>query len=229
VPWLPFFQFPWRMQGPLGLLCALIAALVFAELSRRLGRPARHWLELALLLAVIANALPHLSDARPLEERQAVWAETRLDPEALQRGDNVATVRDDYLPRTASPRLWRTRRPDERGILVLDSRVGTHVLEQRGSRIQLRLDAPEATQIVFGRWFFPGWTLRVDGRPREISADSLGAIRAELPQGPSEVELRYRPPLLRRVGLVLSVLSLAVWITLAALDLRRAPEEAHRP
>jgi len=138
VPWLPFFQFPWRMQGPLALLCALIAALVFAELSPRLGRSARYGLELALLLAVIVNALPHLSDARPLEERQALWAETSLDPEALQRGSNVATVRDDYLPHTASPRLWRTRRPDDRGILVLDSRPGstcvsTHPKPRRSS------------------------------------------------------------------------------------------------
>lgn len=210
VPGLPFFQFPWRLQGPLALLCALVAALAFpAWVPAAWRRPA----ELLLVAAALANALPHLLDARPLEQRARLAG--LLSASGVREGRNAATVLDEYLPRSASAQVWQRQRPGPGAVVALTREARVEVLEEAPTAIRLRIDAAEPTRLRLARWAFPGWTLGVGGAPQPVEANPQGSIDALLPAGESDVVLRYGAPPLRRLGTGISLAALALGLGLA--------------
>jgi hypothetical protein len=88
------------------------------------------------------------------------------------------------------------------------------VLEEMGSRISLRVDAPAGTRLRFARWYFPGWEAELDGVPISIESNPLGGIDVQVPAPGGVFELAHRPPLSRRIGLALSGLGIGLWLAL---------------
>jgi len=209
IPAFPLFQFPWRLQGPLALLTALAAAIAFAAWLR--GRPAawQHGAEVGLALAALANALPHLLDARALEPRFAAALPRMLSAEGVRAGQNTATVLDEYLPRSANPQTWQRQPAGPAGVVGVTGGVTFEAKAERAPGIRLSATAPGPAHLRLGRWAFPGWELKVDGQARAVEPNRFGSIDAAVPAGQSEVRLRYRAPPARRLGLVLSGLGLA--------------------
>jgi hypothetical protein len=208
IPALPFFQFPWRLQGPLALLSVLTAALAFAALvPRPWGRAAAF----ACVGAAALNALPHLLDARPLSHP----TEALLSVEGVRSGRNSATVLDEYLPRTAAPQTWLRQRPGRGGVVASTGAPRIEVEEEAPTAIRLRVEASTPVRLRLARWAFPGWELRVDGESRLVTPNPQGSIDVDLPEGSSELWLRYRQPPLRRAGLGVSLTTLVVGAGLA--------------
>jgi hypothetical protein len=216
VPLLPFFQFPWRMIGPLALVTSLAGALAFAGLLAGRGPRWRIWGELAVLVVCLLNALPVLDQYRPISPQFRARLPGLLAPESVRGGEQSATVRDDYLPRTANPEAWKTQRPVNGPVVSTSGPAEVAVLRDAGSRIELRVRAAEPARLRLARWAFPGWELELDGRTAELLNSPDGSLEVQVPAGETRVELRCAPPLVRRVGLVASGAALAVWIALLA-------------
>lgn len=68
------------------------------------------------------------------------------------------------------------------------------VSEFRRNRYRLVVDAPRQGMLYCSVTNFPGWTVRVDGKPARISAANYAFSAVELPAGRSVVEFRYWPP-----------------------------------
>lgn len=214
LPFLPLFQFPWRMGGPLALMTALIAGLCFARLGVRLPSRARAAFELAVLALCIANAAPRILGYRPLPPPVRAQLGDALRPERIRAGTQSATVRDEYLPRTASRQVWRRERPSLGPLVSPLPEIHAVVEENRGTRIVLVVEAARATRIRLARWDFPGWRAEIDGQPARVLRSPTGAIELEVPEGRSRVSLRLTPPAVRRLA---SGLSLASAVLLALL------------
>ena len=155
-------------------------------------------IQLALAVAALANALPHLLAARPLEPRFAAALPRMLSAEGVRAGVNTATVLDEYLPRSGSPQTWQRQPAGPSGVVGVTGGVTYEVLAERAPGIRLAVTAPGPAHVRLGRWAFPGWELHIDGQPRPVAANRFGSIDAEIPAGRSEVRLRYRAPPARR-------------------------------
>jgi hypothetical protein len=215
VPVLPFFQFPWRLQGPLALLTSLVAALALATLLRGRTTSWQRAAEVAFVAAALGNALPHLLDARPLETAASGQLAEMLSAPGVRASRNSATVQDEYLPRSASVQTWQRQRPGPGGVVGATGGARVEVLEEGPTSIRLRVEAPRAATLRLARWAFPGWELQVDGVPQPVEPNPFGSIDALLPSGTSELVLRYRPPPLRNAGTLVSLLALGIGLGLA--------------
>ena len=61
-------------------------------------------------------------------------------------------------------------------------------------RQRVRVDCPSATRLVRRELAFPGWSVRVDGRPARLLSHDRVFQAVDLPRGTHEVTFSYRPP-----------------------------------
>jgi hypothetical protein len=101
-------------------------------------------------------------------------------------------------------------------VVSISGSAEVSVLTDTGSRIELRVRAPEPARLRLARWAFPGWELAIDGRAAELLSNRDGSLEVPVPAGETSVELRCAPPLARRLGLAASGVALVLWIALLA-------------
>ncbi|HEX6904251.1 MAG TPA: hypothetical protein VF789_31365 [Thermoanaerobaculia bacterium] len=223
VPWMPLLQFPWRLMGPLAVLSALAAALVFGAFA---GSPrVRRVLEIGVLALALLDALPILRAVRPLPPDVSAGLERNLQPEAIRAFGHRGTVFDEYLPAGADPALWRAGYPGP--LLAASDGVRHRVVRDAGTSAEVEVEAPAGTVALFARWFFPGWTATVDGAEVEVAQGPQGVLAVPVPAGRHRVAVRYRQPEIREVSGWLSLLGLAgcVWLVVAGRRAQRVPAE----
>jgi hypothetical protein len=222
LPWLPLVQFPWRFMGPLALVSAVAAGMAAASILSQHSSRIRACIEVAIFALCVANAWPQLASYRPLPAALSKTGVRAVQPEALRRGALNVSVLDEYLPRGANPAVWkRAARAGGRTVLAAQPEVGVEVLEEKGSRISLRVDAPAGTQLRLARWYFPEWQAELDGVPIPVEPNPSGGIDVRLPAPGGAFELVRRPPLSRRIGVILSGLGVGLWLALYCVHRRR--------
>jgi hypothetical protein len=222
VPWLPLFQFPWRMMGPLALvasaLCALLAALELA------GRPARvrALAELGVTALLFLNALPILLQYAPLAPSVESQVAAAMHPEVVRNSMETVTAGDEYLPRASDTEVWHLQRPLDGPVVAASGPATWETRVDGGSRIELVTRAPAPVRLRLARWAFPGWRVEVNGAPAPWTPSRWGTLELEVPAGEAVVRAELAPPSLRRVGLGLSGAAALAWLAGLALAGRRA-------
>src|SRR5258706_1456285 len=111
VPWLPLFQFPWRMMGPLALIASALAALLAALALA--GRPARAraLAELGVAALLFLNAVPILLQYEPLPPGNAAELAALGHPEAVRTSPEPGTAAAQDLPPPSDVDVWHAQRP----------------------------------------------------------------------------------------------------------------------
>ncbi len=222
TPLLPYLQFPWRLQGPLAAVTALLAGCLLGVGSQGWSSGRRRGVEVAVVTLAIANALPHLLAGQPLTAEEAAWADVGLTAEALSSGVYRASVLDEYLPVSADPGALAER--SGRGSPVLTPPDAVHTVHQdTGSRITLDVVTESGAWLTLQRWDFPGWEARVGSELAPTRVDPLGRLQVQVEAGSVRVELRKRAPGVRRAALSLSAIALLLWIGLLSIAPRREP------
>ena len=215
LPWLPLVQFPWRFMGPLALVSAVAVGVAAAPILTQRPNRIRAFAELGIFALCVANAWPQLAGYRPLSAAQSEMIANAVQPENLRRGVLNVSVLDEYLPRGAKPAAWkRAARVGGRSVVAAEPAAEIELLEEKGSRIALRADAPAGTRLRLARWYFPVWEAELDGVPIPIEPNSSGGIDVRLPAPGGTLELIRRPPPSRRIALILSGLGVALWLAL---------------
>ncbi len=226
ISWLRFMQFPWRFMGPLALVTAVAAGIAVAPLLSRYSNRVRTGVEVAVFALCVANAWPHLSDYQPLSPLHAKTIVKATQPEKLRRSALNVSVLDEYLPRGAKPAVWkREAGAGGRSVLAAKPEAQFELLEERGSRISLRVDAPAGTRLRFARWHFPGWEAELDGVSIPLAPNRMGGIDVQVPAPGGIFELTHRPPRSRRIGLALSGLGVGLWLALYFAQRRQRSAE----
>ena len=222
LPWLPLVQFPWRFMGPLALVSAVAAGMAAAALLSQRPDRIRAGVEVGIFALCVANAWPQLANYRPLSAGQSETIAKAIQPEQLRRGALNVSVLDEYLPQGANPAVWkREARVGGRTVLSAEPEVEVEALEEKGSRIALRVDAPEGTRLRFARWYFPEWQAELDGILIPVERNSSGGIDVRLPAPGGTFVLVRRAPRSRRVGVILSGLGTGLWLVLVCVHRRR--------
>lgn len=217
VPTLPFFQFPWRMMGPLAWVASALAALVFALAFARASTPRRVAAELGLIALLVLNALPILSQYRAFPADAERFAPALAHPELIRNGVERVTLGDEYLPRAADPKVWFTQRPLEGPVVSSRGLVRWRTLEDRGTRVALETHAQGPARLRLARFAWPGWRLEIDGAEQALPASAVGVLEVDVPEGDARLRLWLEPPPLRRLALVLSLASLLAWLIFVSM------------
>jgi hypothetical protein len=222
IPWLRFMQFPWRFMGPLALVTSVAAGIAASRLLTDASGRMRLVAELCVLAICIANAWPQLARYEPLPPMLQRTIQKAVQPGKLRRGPLNVSVLDEYLPVGANREIWkREARAGGRTVIMNQPEAEIEVLEERGSRMMLRVDAPSGSRLRVARWYFPGWRARLDGIPIPIESNPMGGIDLEVAAPGGLLELAHHPPRSRQVGLALSGLGAGLWLFLLVTCYRK--------
>jgi hypothetical protein len=214
LPLIRFVQFPWRLVGRAALPLAILAGTLPALVG---GRPiVARVLAGAAITALLLAALPWLYPPTCSFPDSPTIANV-MDFERASGLTGVDPL-GAYLPRwvvqrpTGSPmeaalRAGTTpRRFDAAGMPA-----GARVLgESYGpNRATIELETPIPFRATYHTFYFPGWTVRVDGeRVPVVPTDQTGLISFEVPAGRHTVTVRWELTPSRTGAAAVSVMSL---------------------
>jgi hypothetical protein len=217
LPFLPLFQFPWRMMGPLALTASLASAISLGWAFEGSWRSTMAARELVLLLLCLLLAAPVLLASKAVPAPLSSSLTRQLERRQIALRGSPATVGDEYLPVSADLVSAAAAAPAE---VSGAPPVATNVILRSGTRTVIDAKADLPAVLTFRRWNFAGWRCTVNGAETKPLANRRGVLQVAVPAGESRVEIRLLPPPLRRAGIWISVVS-GVLFGVAALGCRK--------
>ncbi len=219
LPFFPLFQFPWRLMGPLALVLAVLAGLVFFILLDGRSRRAVVMAEVVFTIAIMVNAIPVMQRYLPLADNAArLSAELSASGLIRERG-LPATVLDEYLPKNAMINVAKNA-PINRAELWSAQSVSFRTVEATGTRLQFAIEAKTASVVNVARWYIPGWQARLNGAEQVVTRSGWGGLQINLPAGQHVLEVFLPQPRERWIGLLISLVSLGCLLALLIMRWR---------
>jgi hypothetical protein len=237
LPFLPFFQFPWRLLGAAAAILAVLAGAGSTELAGLSGRhgayPGQyaagqageaaygrrsHVVTAVLVLLPILSGLP-LSQPAPWPDfaevnhlRISLIENTGRWLGTTSTADYVPATVDIIPPRKGSvvANFGLGLPPDRinRDALPDEATIETQVLRPLHTRYIL--DTPRATRLRLYLFDFPGWQVRIDG---ELAETELGRPEGFLvipvPAGRHQVDVAFGSTPPRTAASAISLAALA--------------------
>jgi len=196
VPYLPYFQFPWRFLS----LTAFVTPIFIIALNK--FKYAKY-LGLAVILGVI---LLNFRFFRPADflGRQDAYYLNRYIPVPVASEEYLKTG-EEYLrlPKATQVRPDRT----------------SSATDAMGTSFEANFK--EETTFNYEKYFFPGWEARIDGKKVEVKAsDPYGQIQFIIPTGRHRVEVAFKETPFRKTLDVISLLAVLAGATIILLPKR---------
>jgi len=215
VPFMPLFQFPWRMMGPLAVVASMAVGFSAAYALNGKSNKDIAWHEVIILLLCILNAAPVLAVSKKMPEDLTLQLQHMLKGETISLKGFQATVLDEYLPRSATADIVLHDRFKDITVVKSIPEIQTQIMKNTGTTIELKAFNSTSATLQFSRWYFPGWSCRINGVEKPIQTNKVGSFYISIPPGHNHVIVQLYPPYMRRMGLWISFSSLIVWIILA--------------
>jgi hypothetical protein len=207
---LQYIEYPWRFLSLIAVATAFTCGFPFLLLAPRHARLA-DGLMAALILGLLVSSLPH---AKP--EKFIDVADADFSPEKIAERYIAVTTAWEYEP------IWVTERPAAAAgtrVAVVAGQGRLSIARQTPTEYQLRADLMDEAQLRVKAFYFPGWTLTVDGAEQAIDrTNPQGVMEFWLPQGIHDVRLAFADTPVRlwamRVALLTSLLLFVPWSVL---------------
>jgi hypothetical protein len=226
-PGMRYFQFPWRLLGPVNLMLAVCAAGGVSLL------PVGRWhcgIAALCLLAVLAFALPTLyppmwsPDFGGVAPQDIIAWETKTLALGTTSTGDFLPVKAALAPIYPMPSLvdsYAQPGPVDRvNRAVLPQGATVEIVEQRALYDRFAVSTPKEFVFRLYLFYFPGWRVYVDGEEAEIKvAGPEGFITFWVPTGEHEGVVRFEDTPPRTAGWIISALSL-VGLAIAAVLVR---------
>lgn len=197
VPYLPYFQFPWRFLSLTTLTTPLLIVLLDkTKLSFYFGMA-------VVLLAVILNFnyfKPH-----DFLERQDDYYLNRYIP-TPGASEEYKKTGEEYLrlPNATSIRP----KINSRGVSI-NTGILQNVNYENALEISFETNSTSKINVNYERYNFPGWKALVDGNSTAIfSGQPFGQITFDIPPGKHKVDVKFGETNFRLLVDVISLLSL---------------------
>ncbi|OGY17679.1 MAG: hypothetical protein A2900_05960 [Candidatus Chisholmbacteria bacterium RIFCSPLOWO2_01_FULL_50_28] len=194
IPILPPLLYPWRLHG----IASLAAALLSATLIRT-PRKTR----VALIALLAATAILLVTRALPAQKTFPTFTDA-----SLVRSQESTDSTGVYLPRWAPALSDLPSQPPQDIAFVKDGKLETLLMERGVSRLRFRVKSKKATEIIVNTFFFPGWEGFIDRIPTQVSPSGQGNIAISIPEGETEVELRFTKTEIRKTAIAVTNLTL---------------------
>jgi hypothetical protein len=223
LPLLQYLEFPWRFLTLAAFASALLCGAVLARLSTASAALDRRLPGVVLatfLAALLLWGLPRVGPQQFLALDEAGYS-----PEAIATQGIGASTAGEYTP------VWVQQRPQAPAAEPLTVVIGQgSVLESKLSDAvqEYVVETRGASWLRLSTFYFPGWTLYVDGVERPVSYNNPeGVMEFSLPAGRHEVKLQFRDTPARAWATRLSLLSLLLLLVgvVAGIWLKRRSTE----
>lgn len=228
LPGLFYLQFPWRWQlvvslgtaGLIGVGLASIGTAVRVSLPWRIGAGSAYallitaGLALTSLIALPHDPLPYPFTSRPLQE-----SDVNLEGMAAYEHQLFLAAREWRDPWIfESVPVWVEVPADE---LILPASqppaaspppaiAGLIVDQHAPAELRVRVTALRPTALRLHSFYFPGWRAWVDGRAVQVYPSTpMGLLTVDVPAGEHTVIFRFGQTPVRRLGMWVSLLTLA--------------------
>jgi hypothetical protein len=208
LPLLQYLEFPWRLLSLVAASTAFLCGFPFLLLA-----PERDRLATVLMGLLIAGlfffGFPHARPEGFLDVQDADYS-----PQAIRERDLAVTTAREYEP------VWVQQPPRQPATAPVTLVAGqARLLSARPSPtyFEIQADVTEEARLRVNTFYFPGWTLYVDGSERKIDyLNPQGMIEFSLEPGEHQVQVRFVDTPLRlwstRLSLgATSLLLLALW------------------
>ncbi|MCB9422897.1 MAG: hypothetical protein H6667_24065 [Ardenticatenaceae bacterium] len=223
VPFLPYFQFPWRLLGSAAMMLAILAGAGVAGLmpdDRRTGT----------IATIVAVALP-LILALPLTQ-PALWPDfgevsTARMTGIEHRGRWLGTTStSDYVPATVDqiPKrndnvvapMYENQPPDRVNWATLPDGAEVNVEVVTPLITRYHVLAPKNFRLRLFLFDFPGWQVRIDGQLAETELGRPeGFIVIPVPKGEHLVEVKFGTTPDRTLAWAITIAALLVMAGIA--------------
>lgn len=199
---LQYLQFPWRFLSLVAASTAFLSGCPFLLLppdARRLA----NGLMGGIIVALVLFGLPR---ARP--ETFLEIADGDYSPRVIAAENIAVTTAGEYAP------IWvqeRPRTPAAAALTILSGRGRVQVIGRSPARAEFRATVMEAAWLRVNTFYFPGWTLYVDGARRAIDfRNPQGVMEFALKPGEHLVQVVFADTPIRLWSARLSLLALAL-------------------
>ena len=215
-PPLAYLQFPWRFLIFTGLFSsALAGALIYLLRVTVFRLLAFFILTILLLLSNLKLFKPQnyrldLTDEKATSYDVIAWDVSKTSFEYIPNGINLDKDKFGYpMINLSQPEI-----PTEK-IEVAPETTKVYNLESSSSSIKFNLDAQDESIVTANVFSFPGWNLKVDGRPLSFSNDNpLKLITFKVDAGTHDISLEFERTLVRSFADFVSLLATLVFILL---------------
>lgn len=206
VPNLAYFQFPWRFL----ILTTFVSPLFLIALNR-VKFP--HFLIYALIILLVAvNAFQF----RPQDflGRDDQYYLNRYIPYPSASSE-YREIKEEYL---RLPKENRVRPDKVYSRFFSDKPFVANVLELNSLNAQAEITTAEPISVSYNKYFFPGWSASLDGRPITLRPGSpYGQISASIPAGTHRVKISFAETGFKLFLDILSAASLVALVLLLSL------------
>ncbi|MFL5800211.1 MAG: YfhO family protein, partial [Roseiflexaceae bacterium] len=211
LPLLQYLEFPWRFLSLAAVGAALVCGSPFLLLGTRRPRLANGLAALLIAGLFLAN----FSHAQP--EKLYDIVDDDYNPQTIAARWISVTTAEEYEP------VWVTERPQAPAAEPLTFMAGTGrvgIISLSPTYREFHVDAAQPARLRLNTFYFPGWTLTVDGAERTIDyTNPQGVIEFLLEPGQHVVRFRFVDTPIRWWGTILSLLTLL--LSLSALWMAR--------
>jgi hypothetical protein len=183
LPFLPYFQFPWRF-----LTMTTLVSVVFLLPFKYLNLKYLNYLipGSLVVLAILLNFIyfkPH-----DFLGRTDSYYINKYIPTPLASAEYL-TIQEEYLRLP----LGVEKRPDKNYPPIFsDKKINASVLETNGVYSKIKIDVPAETLIYYSKYYFPGWIAKIDGKLTKITEGKpFGQITVDVPEGEHVLEFNF--------------------------------------
>ncbi|MBI4213721.1 MAG: hypothetical protein HY534_05360 [Chloroflexi bacterium] len=214
LPLIQYLEYPWRFHTLAAAGTAFLCAFPLLLLP-----PRPRWLPNATAAALVSLVLVfNLPHARP--EGVTNIRDADYTPGIIAARNLAVTTAREYEP------IWVPnvpRAPAAEAITVIsgDGRVSVTRRTPIDSRFRVDLSTPSRLRI--NTFYFPGWTVYVDGRQRPVERNSDGVMEISVEGGSHQVRLAFEDTPVRLWSARLSGLAVLLLFATPWLARRRIP------
>lgn len=202
IPFMNYFQFPWRLLSLEILFSSFLAGSIF--LLNIKNKPVN--LFLAILLISIAFSLG-IGYAKP-----AYY---------MYRDDDYYLTKSNFMDGTNSPgnafnTIFLKSIPDkekEKAVFLRGKGKITHN-EAKSNMHSFRVNAIKDSEILMHVSYYPGWAVYVNNKKIKIRQTENGLFTFFIPPGESSVEVIFKDTSIRRAALIVSIISIPLLLAL---------------
>jgi hypothetical protein len=199
LPFMPYFQFPWRFLGPAVFGLSLVSASFITIFPKLLQK---YFTAILIILVILFNIQYFHED---------LWFANQTDAQILSPQNFLAQsgagLRDYWpiygqtYPKQRAPHL-----PE-----IVDGQATITGYERLSNQLFANIESSASATLVIPQVYFPGWSAYLDNSPLPISLEpELGLISLNVPSGHHRLILKLRNTPLRTLANLLSLVSVPI-------------------
>ncbi len=197
LPFMPLFQFPWRMMGPFSFCIALLSGIVVSQLKTK-----KMFVEILIISIIIINAIPLFNRYERLPSNVSDVISDSITAQGIMINGLPATVLNEYLPLDVDQSALDDTATGDVFLSRSAKQIKLESIEN--SRVHFSYESNQDLTIYPAYWYFPVWEAKINNTPLTLNRSPWGTLQIDVPAGEADVEFNLKQPQIRNIGFIIS-------------------------